>query len=125
MTIPPKPRETREGPRCALCSKWPGQHRWQTKLLPEPGMAHGQRAAAMAVDLLPGGSMNRYMTLEEAVAGVVEKHGGIRATERALGIDKSFLSRLLRGQKTNPSEETLTKLGLRAVPRYERIGRAA
>jgi transcriptional regulator with XRE-family HTH domain len=61
------------------------------------------------------------MTLEEAVAKVVEKHGGIRATERAIGIDKSFLSRLMRGEKTNPSDETLAKLGLRAVPRYERV----
>jgi hypothetical protein len=61
------------------------------------------------------------MTLEEAVAKVVNQHGGIRATERTLGIDKSFLSRLMRGEKTHPSEETLAKLGLRAVPRYERI----
>ncbi len=65
--------------------------------------------------------MSRYLTLEEAVAKVVKDHGGIRATERAIGIDKSFLSRLMRGEKTNPSEETLAKLGLRAVPRYERI----
>lgn len=50
------------------------------------------------------------MTLETAVAKVVEKHGGIRATERATGIDKSFLSRLMRGEKTHPSEETLAKL---------------
>lgn len=65
--------------------------------------------------------MSRYLTLEEAVSKVVTEHGGIRATERAIGIDKSFLSRLMRGEKTNPSDETLEKLGLRAVPRYERI----
>jgi transcriptional regulator with XRE-family HTH domain len=65
--------------------------------------------------------VSRYLTLEEAVTKVVAEHGGIRATERAVGLDKSFLSRLMRGEKTNPSEETLAKLGLRAVPRYERI----
>jgi hypothetical protein len=61
------------------------------------------------------------MTLEEAVGKVVAQHGGIRATERVTGLDKSFLSRLMRGEKTHPSDETLAKLGLRAVPRYERI----
>lgn len=65
--------------------------------------------------------MSRTMTLEQAVSAAIKKHGGVRATERATGIDKSFLSRLMRGQKTHPSDETLAKLGLRAVPRYEAI----
>jgi hypothetical protein len=65
--------------------------------------------------------MSRLMTLEQAVANAVKKHGGVRATERAIGLDKSFISRLMRGEKTAPSDETLTKLGLRAVPRYEKI----
>lgn len=61
------------------------------------------------------------MTLEDAVAAVVHQHGGIRAAERATGIDKSFLSRMMRGLKTHPSDDTLAKLGLQAVPRYVRI----
>lgn len=61
------------------------------------------------------------MTLEQAVSSTVKRHGGIRATERATGIDKSFLSRLMRGEKTRPSDDTLAKLGLEAVPRYRRI----
>ena len=63
----------------------------------------------------------RTTTLDKAVAEVVKKYGGVRATEAAIGIDKSFISRLMRGKKVNPSAETLEKLGLRAVPRYERI----
>jgi len=63
----------------------------------------------------------RLVTLEAAVAAVVKDHGGIRATERATGLDKSFISRLMRGEKTAPSDETLLKLGLRPVPLYERI----
>jgi uncharacterized Zn finger protein len=59
------------------------------------------------------------MTLTEAVQRVVTKHGGIRAAERATGVDKGFMSRLLRGLKTAPRAETLTKLGLRSVPLYE------
>lgn len=61
----------------------------------------------------------RMMTLEEAVAVVVKKHGGVRAAERATGVDKSFISRLMNGHKVAPSAETLEALGLRAVPLYE------
>lgn len=59
------------------------------------------------------------VTLDEAVAAVVAQHGGVRAAERATGVDKSFISRLMRGQKVAPSAETLEALGLRAVPLYE------
>lgn len=58
------------------------------------------------------------ITLQEAVKIVVDKHGGIRAASRATGVDKAFMSRLLRGLKTEPSHETLAKLGLRPVPLY-------
>lgn len=65
--------------------------------------------------------MTKPVTLEEAVLAVVKEYGGVRATERATGLDKSFISRLMRGEKTHPSDETLAKLKLRAVPRYERL----
>ena len=61
----------------------------------------------------------RLVTLEDAVRAVVSQHGGVRAAERATGVDKSFISRLMRGHKTAPSAETLEALGLRAVPLYE------
>lgn len=61
----------------------------------------------------------RLVTLEEAVRAVVERHGGVRAAERATGVDKSFISRLMAGKKVAPSAETLQALGLRAVPLYE------
>ncbi len=61
----------------------------------------------------------RLVTLEEAVRAVVERHGGVRAAERATGVDKSFISRLMAGKKVAPSAETLEALGLRAVPLYE------
>ena len=59
------------------------------------------------------------VTLEDAVRTVVQRHGGVRAAERVTGVDKSFISRLMRGQKVAPSAETLQALGLRAVPLYE------
>lgn len=61
----------------------------------------------------------RLITLDEAVRKVVAYHGGVRATERATGIDKSFISRLMNGHKTAPSADTLKALGLRSIPLYE------
>lgn len=58
-------------------------------------------------------------TLEQAVAIIVKRHGGIRAAQRATGVDKAFISRLMRGLKVHPSDDTLAKLGLKATPRYE------
>lgn len=60
----------------------------------------------------------KLITLEAAVQTVVNRHGGVRAASRATGVDKTFISRLLRGHKTAPSEETLNRLGLQAVPLY-------
>ena len=61
----------------------------------------------------------RLVTLEQAVSNVVARHGGVRAAQRATGVDKSFISRLMNGYKVAPSAETLEALGLRAVPLYE------
>lgn len=61
------------------------------------------------------------MTLDDAVQKIVDAHGGVRAASRATGVDKSFISRLMTGKKTAPSDETLKKLGLKSVPLYEVI----
>ena len=70
-------------------------------------------------DVTPNPGVRSLVTLDAAVAAVVARHGGVRASERATGVDKSFISRLMRGQKVAPSAETLGALGLRAVPLYE------
>ena len=62
---------------------------------------------------------SNLVTLEYAVRAIVARHGGVRAAERATGVDKSFISRLMRGEKVNPSAKTLGALGLRAEPLYE------
>lgn len=61
----------------------------------------------------------RLITLDAAVKNIVEKHGGIRAASRATGVDAAFICRLLQGKKTAPSNETLNKLGIEAVPLYK------
>lgn len=61
------------------------------------------------------------VTLDAAVTALVARYGGVRAAALATGLDKSFISRLMNGKKTHPSDETLEKLGLRAVPLYEKV----
>ena len=68
--------------------------------------------------ILRAGGSRELITLEEAVLRIVKEYGGIRAAARATNVDKAFISRLLRGLKTAPSNETLHKLGLEAVPLY-------
>ena len=75
-------------------------------------------------DLKPQVAQNvRLVTLEEAVRAVVARHGGVRAAERATGVCKSFISRLMNGRNVAPSAKTLEALGLLAVPLYEVLKR--
>jgi transcriptional regulator with XRE-family HTH domain len=61
----------------------------------------------------------KLTTLDDAVSEIVRKHGGVRAAARATGVDKGFISRLMSGKRTAPSDETLKALGLRPVALYE------
>lgn len=53
------------------------------------------------------------ITLYKRIEQLCEVHGGLNATARALGLSNGYLSRLASGQKTDPSNATLEKLGLR------------
>lgn len=62
-----------------------------------------------------------WLTLQERIAELIREHGTLRAVSRALGLDVGYLSRLEGGDKTNPSDDTLSKLGLqRTEPRFIR-----
>jgi hypothetical protein len=56
--------------------------------------------------------------LRARIAELVTRHGSLRATGRALQIDAAYLSRLARGEKDNPDDAILRKLGLRRVVTY-------
>ena len=53
------------------------------------------------------------LALAERVKSLETLHGGLRSAARATGIDVGYLKRLRDGDKTNPSDETLDKLGLK------------
>ncbi|WCE04451.1 hypothetical protein [Pseudoxanthomonas sp. JBR18] len=60
-------------------------------------------------------------TLEEHIALRAAVSGSLRAYANSLGIDVGYLSRLASGEKDNPSEEVLEKLGLRKTVVYTTI----
>ncbi len=61
------------------------------------------------------------MTLAERIAELVEAHGTLREVSRILRCDVGYLSRLERGEKSEPTDEYLRRLGLRRIVTYERL----
>lgn len=51
--------------------------------------------------------------LQLAVTDAVARHGSYRAAGKVLGFDHAYLHKLATGEKDNPSEVLLRKLGLR------------
>lgn len=62
-------------------------------------------------------------SLKERIDQLVDQHGSLRAASRNTGVDVAYLSRLLSGEKTNPSIQTLDRLGLVRVTEYK-LGRS-
>jgi transcriptional regulator with XRE-family HTH domain len=59
------------------------------------------------------------MDLQQAIRRIVTQHGGVRKAARALEVDPGYLSELLNGNKDNPSDDTLDKLGLICERTYD------
>lgn len=63
--------------------------------------------------------------LDAQLAGRIDEiaalFGSLREAADILQIDAGYLSRLRSGEKTEPSDEVLRKLGLRRVVSYERV----
>ncbi len=64
-------------------------------------------------------------TLEEHIALRAAVSGSLRAYAESVGIDVGYLSRLASGEKDNPSDEVLEKLGLRKTVVYTTIAAEA
>lgn len=64
--------------------------------------------------------MAEYVTLRERIDELVERHGTLRATARVLMTDCGYLHRLRAGEKTEPGDPLLRRMGLREVRTYER-----
>lgn len=67
--------------------------------------------------LTPAAMMERARIMQagiykQRVDELAEVYGSIRAVGKALNIDHAYLHRLCTGEKRNPSDATLRKLGL-------------
>lgn len=58
--------------------------------------------------------------LQDRITELVAQHGSLRAAARVLEVDAGYLSRLQSGEKDDPGETLLRRMGLRRVVAYER-----
>jgi hypothetical protein len=56
--------------------------------------------------------------IKERIGSMIDEHGGLRAAARAIGCDPAYLLRLYSGEKNNPSDAMLAKLGLKKQVRH-------
>lgn len=61
-----------------------------------------------------------HITLRQRVDELIQQHGTLRATARVLMTDCGYLHRLRAGEKTEPGDPLLRRMGLREVRLYER-----
>jgi hypothetical protein len=59
--------------------------------------------------------------LRQRLDELVERHGGVRAVGRVLGVSGAYISRLRRGEKVWPEDGLLKKLRLRRTVIYWRL----
>ena len=59
--------------------------------------------------------------LKKCIENIIAEHNGLRAAARHLQCDPAYLLRLYDGEKKNPGDKLLSKLGLKKVITYVRI----
>jgi len=59
--------------------------------------------------------------VQRAAERLVKFYGGIRPAARATGLDHGYLYHLLRGNKSNPSDDVLSKLGIERRVTFRRM----
>ena len=59
--------------------------------------------------------------IQQQVIELVEKHGSFRALARTVHVDVGYLHRLATGEKIQPGDSILRRLGLRRITHYEKI----
>lgn len=70
-----------------------------------------------AREVLKGGGP---VSLTVRIAELIDQHGSLRAAARVLECDPGYLSRLWSGEKNDPGEKLLRRMGLRQIVTYER-----
>jgi hypothetical protein len=87
---------------------------WCNGCTPEdcPGCGNGEQAQVAREPA--------QISLAERIAELAVQHGSLRAAGRVLDVDAGYLSRLASGEKDNPDEQLLRRMGLRRIVTYER-----
>lgn len=85
----------------------------------------GDRCTCSPVPFKTHRSRNKLISVPQRIGELVLRHGGVRAAARAIRVDAGYLQRLYTGEKRNPSDATLRKLGMLPCPFYLRDRRYA
>lgn len=64
---------------------------------------------------------SEYVTLTRRAGELVAHFGGIRVAARVLDINHAYFFRILSGEKKNPSQKILRRMGLKDEVQYKRI----
>ena len=60
-------------------------------------------------------------TLKDRLEFLIKQRGSLRAFADSVGLNPSYISRLMAGKQTNPSDEVLRRIGLVKIVNYELI----
>jgi transcriptional regulator with XRE-family HTH domain len=60
-----------------------------------------------------------YDVVRKRIGKLIERHGSLRKCAKVLEISPAYLSRLQTGEKDEPSDALLRKMGLRRVTSYK------
>ena len=63
------------------------------------------------------------MKIKTRINQLIAEYGTCRAAGKAIKIDHAYLSRLVSGEKKNPSAKTLKRLGLIEARTYALVGK--
>jgi hypothetical protein len=64
---------------------------------------------------------SRSRPIQKRAIELVKQHGGIRPAARVLRVDHGYMSRLVSGEKDNPSDLVLHRMGLERIVTYRRL----
>lgn len=65
-------------------------------------------------------SQDMAVTVASRIEELAEEYGSVKDVANRFGVNATYLQRLADDSKASPSEELLTKLGLRRIPLYVR-----
>ena len=98
-----------------FCNEWDG-------MLVHPDSPEAEACDCPLRHPVKSSESAEFITLRGRIDELIAQHGTLRATARVLMTDCGYLHRLRAGEKTEPGDPLLRRMGLREVRLYQRAG---